>query len=216
MQGLYPIVDLETCAQHQLEPVDVARVLLQNRPPVLQLRAKSHAPRDVLALLRELAALTRGTPTLLFANDRPDLALMAGCDGVHLGQTDVPPEAVRVMAPGLAIGLSSHSPEQLRLALAERPAYVAYGPVFVTSTKRDADPCVGLDGLARAHAQARAAGIPLVAIGGVAEHSAVDVAQRADMVSLISALMGPSLSAVAERARRLTDLVAGVTRAPHA
>jgi thiamine-phosphate pyrophosphorylase len=204
MRGLYPIIDLQSCVQHGLGPVEVARALLTACPPIVQLRAKSSGPREVLAVLRELAAVTRSTSTLLFANDRPDLALMAGCDGVHLGQQDVPIAAVRAMAPGLRVGLSSHSLQELSEALDAAPFYVAYGPIFPTDTKLDAEPCVGLDGLVKASALARARNIPLVAIGGLGPESLPRVALLADAVSVISAVMAPSVAEVSERALRLS------------
>jgi thiamine-phosphate pyrophosphorylase len=207
MQGLYPIVDVQTCERHGLGPLEVARALLSCSPAILQLRAKAQPPRETLALLRELVGMTRGTPTLVFANDRPDLALMAGCDGVHLGQQDLPLEAVRALAPGLRVGLSTHSRLQLTEALAGAPDYVAYGPIFTTSTKQDAEPCVGTLGLRTAHAQALAARVPLVAIGGIDEDSLDDVAPHAELVCVISALMGSAVRDVAERAQRFAARV---------
>jgi thiamine-phosphate pyrophosphorylase len=203
MRGLYPIVDLSTCARHGLDPIDVARAILPACPPVLQLRAKRATPRETLALLRKLVALTRGSQTLLFANDRPDLALMAGCDGVHLGQDDAPIEAVRALAPNLRVGLSSHTQVELELALQHAPDYVAYGPVFATSTKSDAEAPVGIDGLRAAHRIATGKGIPLVAIGGLTLDAMPNVAPHADLVCVISALMAPTLSSVTERATQL-------------
>jgi thiamine-phosphate pyrophosphorylase len=154
----------------------------------------------------------------LVANDRPDLAILAGCDLVHVGQDDMPIDRVRRIAPGLGVGVSTHSLEQLDAALAARPAYVAYGPVFPTTTKEDPDPVVGVAGLSAAYARARAAGVPLVAIGGITYERASTIVATTDAVAAIAALMPASvtpgaprstaelLQEVTARARALRDL----------
>jgi thiamine-phosphate pyrophosphorylase len=190
--GLYPIVDLDTLERRGLDPVCFAERVLVARPPLIQLRAKSAGPRETLALLRALAPLARASGTLLFANDRADLALLGGADGVHVGQTDHQPDDVRRAAPGRRIGLSSHDPAELEAALAARPDYVAYGPVFDTTSKAAPDPTVGLEGLALAAERARRAAIPLVAIGGIDRRRARQVAEIADLVAVIGALIPES------------------------
>ena len=88
-------------------------------------------------------AARAGVP--LYANDRPDLALLARCDGVHVGQDDVPVALVRKVAPGLRVGLSTHDAAQVEAALEEGPDYLAVGPVFATASKDRPSPVVGLD-----------------------------------------------------------------------
>jgi thiamine-phosphate pyrophosphorylase len=112
-----------------------------------------------------------------------------GADGVHLGQDDLPPaEARRLLGASALIGWSTHSVEQVERAAAEPVDYVAYGPVYPTVTKRDADPAVGLDGLRAARALTRH---PLVAIGGITLANARAVsAAGADGLAVISALLG--------------------------
>lgn len=212
MRGLYAIVDLGTLAARRIDPVAFADAVLRVRPAALQLRAK-HAPaRESLALLRELAPMCHGAGVPLVANDRPDLALFAGCDMVHVGQTDMPIERVRRIAPRLGVGVSTHTPEQLEAALAARPAYVAYGPVFATTTKADPDPVVGVEGLAAAAARAAEAGVPLVAIGGITRERARSLAGLADAVAVVSDLV-PALSGadalleVTARARAFQQLL---------
>ncbi len=158
----------------------------------MQLRAKSIGPRDTLELLRGLIAVARPHGIKVFGNDRPDLAWLGGADGVHVGQNDLSVSLARAAAPGLLVGVSTHSESQLRDALLERPDYVAFGPIFATSSKADAESCVGLSGLEVAAQLVRAANIPLVAIGGIDVVRAREVARHADWIAVIGALLPPS------------------------
>ena len=206
MKGLYPIVDVEALALSRIDPLIFADHVLVARPPLLQLRSKSASARDTLALLRELVPRCRRAKTLLFANDRPDLALIAGADGVHLGQNDLPAEAARQIAPALGLGLSTHSLDELERALAQRPTYVAFGPIFNTGSKRNPEPAVGLGALEEAARRARAQGIPLVAIGGIDWQSAPQVARHADMGAVIATLCRVELDQLSARAAELNAL----------
>jgi thiamine-phosphate pyrophosphorylase len=210
VRGLYPIVDVDFLASRGIEPVPFAVLLLAASPAILQLRAKSAGGKETLALLRALREPCRSAGTLLFANDRPDLAAMAGCDGVHVGQEDATVTDVRRFAPALRVGVSTHDPRQLGEALASAPDYVAYGPVFGTTSKSRPDPVVGVAGLAAAAAVCRAHGVPLVAIGGLSGARAFEVAPHADAFAVISGLLPPTgLGDVTERARSLQRAFAG-------
>lgn len=202
MKGLYAIVDTSLLARRGTDPIAYARAVLAAKPAALQLRAKDVPARAILALLRALGPLCRQAGVPLVANDRADLAALAGCDAVHIGQEDLPFDLVHRIAPQLGVGLSTHDLGQLARALALRPRYVAYGPVFATSTKANPDPVVGADGLRQATAVARAAGIPLVAIGGITLERAPSIASDADMFAVIADLHpeGASLRDVTERA----------------
>jgi thiamine-phosphate pyrophosphorylase len=189
MQGLYAIADTRTLRARAIDIVAFARAILLARPAALQLRAKAEPPRDLLALLRTLSPLCREAGVPFVVNDRPDLAALAGCDYAHVGQDDLPMDRVRRMAPGLRVGLSTHTSEQLARALQARPEYVAYGPVFPTASKERPDPVVGLAGLREAAIAARRARVPLVAIGGITLATAVDVAAVADASAVISGLL---------------------------
>jgi thiamine-phosphate pyrophosphorylase len=206
-RGLYPIVDLASLERWGVPAVAFSEQVLSARPPLLQLRAKSAGARETLALLRALAPLCRAAGTLLFANDRPDLALLSGADGVHVGQDDLPLAAVRQLAPNLRVGKSTHTLVELEAALAERPDYVAFGPVFATPSKRDHEPVVGLAGLAAAHELAQRAGIPLIAIGGIAREQAAEIARHAEAAAVIGALIPEdgTLAAVSLLAAKLTQ-----------
>jgi thiamine-phosphate pyrophosphorylase len=222
MRGLYAIVDAGALDVRGLQPLAFAEAVLSVSPAALQLRAKNASARETLALLRELAPMCHRTGVLLVANDRPDLALMAGCDLVHVGQDDMPVERVRRIAPGLGVGVSTHSLEQLDVALVLRPAYVAFGPVFQTTTKVNAEPVVGVPALKTAYARAQAAGVPLVAIGGITRERAPSLVHAADAIAVVADLLPPKreaganppagavlqqlLQEVAARARALEDL----------
>src|SRR5918911_2140458 len=126
---------------------------------------------------------------MLLVNDRADIALAIGADGVHLGQDDIPPRAARSLLGDKAIiGFSTHSVEQAARAARLPVDYVAIGPVFATSSKENPDPTVGLEGVARARESVGQ--IRLVAIGGINEENARAVLDAgADPVAVISALL---------------------------
>ncbi|MBX3228172.1 MAG: thiamine phosphate synthase [Labilithrix sp.] len=203
MKGLYAIVDTGLLARRGTDPIAYARAILEARPAALQLRAKDVPARAILSLLRALGPLCRQAGVPLVANDRADLATLAGCDVVHIGQEDLPYDLVHRIAPQLSVGISTHDLAQLERALADKPGYVAFGPVFATMTKVNPDPVVGIDGLRAAAAKTRAAGVPLVAIGGITLANAAEVAPHADAFAVIADLHpeGASLREVTERAR---------------
>lgn len=210
LRGLYAILDVDAVRARGGAPLVVAAGLLAARPPILQLRAKRAAPRATLELLRALRAPCTEAGCWLFANDRPDLAELAGADGVHVGQGDLPIPEVRRHFPGLRVGLSTHDEAQLGAGLALRPDYVALGPVFPTASKVAAEPVVGLSRLVAAAEAARAAAVPLVAIGGIDEQRLAEVAAHAPLVAMIGALFaeGVDAQAVERTARRLSRAVA--------
>jgi thiamine-phosphate pyrophosphorylase len=191
MHGLYAIVDLEALAARRIDPAAFAEALLRVPLAALQVRAKEAPARETLAVMREVAPMCHRAGVLLVANDRPDLAILAGCDCVHVGQTDMPVDRVRRIAPRLGVGISTHNIEQLDAALAIRPVYVAYGPVFETSSKANPDPVVGVAGLRAAYARTLAAGVPLVAIGGITRDRARELVGLVDALAVIGELLPP-------------------------
>ncbi len=198
MRGLYAIVDTDLLHARGLDPLAFASAVLAAQPAALQLRAKSAAPEDVLALLRALRPLCHAAQVPLVANDRPDLAVVAHTDMVHIGQDDASPSLVRAVAPNLAFGMSTHTPEQLTSALRVMPSYIAYGPVWPTSTKAYPDAVVGVSGLKQAarlirhHASITGFNPPLVAIGGVTLERVPEIASYASAVAVISDLLPPT------------------------
>ncbi len=133
----------------------------------IQLRAKNMPDDRLFALAAEFVKLCRDKGALSVINDRTDIAVAAGADGVHLGQNDLPIEQARALqlAP-LIIGKSTHALDQLRAACQENPTYVALGPVFVTGTKPDV-PAVGLEYVSQAQNVLAGTGVGHVAIGGI-------------------------------------------------
>jgi thiamine-phosphate pyrophosphorylase len=133
---------------------------------VLQVRIKPATTAEIVRVARMARRVCDEAGARLVVNDRIDIALAVGADGVHLGQTDVPlAEARELVGARLALGVSTHDLEQVARAMAHGPAYIAYGPVFATTTKLDPDPVQGLGALGEA--VAAAGGIPVVAIGGI-------------------------------------------------
>jgi thiamine-phosphate pyrophosphorylase len=225
MRGLYAIVDVATLQGRQLDPVAFAEAVLSARPVALQLRSKECPARETLALLRALAPMCHRIGVPLVANDRPDLALFAGCDWVHVGQDDLSIERVRRIAPGLGVGVSTHTQQQLEDALSAGPTYVAYGPVFETATKANPEPVVGIAALRAAYARAIEHGRPLVAIGGITRERARMLVGATDAIAVISDLLPPRrddaqvrdvLDDVAARARLLHGLFAPAREQVHA
>jgi thiamine-phosphate pyrophosphorylase len=191
-RGLYAVVDVSSLVPRGIDPLAFTQAVLTARPAALQLRAKELEARELLALLRAAGSLCRAAGVPIVVNDRVDLAVLAGCGYVHVGQCDLPVERVRRVAPGLGVGVSTHTLEQLDAAILLRPDYVAYGPVFPTTSKEAPEPCVGLDGLAAACARSREAGIPLVAIGGVTLDRAPELRKWASASAVIHALLPTS------------------------
>ncbi len=158
---LYVLVTAALCRKDWLA---TAAEALAGGAGCLQLREKDFEDRELLDRARQLVALCRKHDALCIVNDRPDLAVLSDADGVHLGQTDLSvADARRVVGPDRLIGVSTHNPVQLRAALAERPDYVAVGPMFPSPTKPQ-DHVPGPDLLRLAIAETR---IPVVGIGGM-------------------------------------------------
>jgi len=172
--------------------VTVAQALAAASCSLIQYRNKSGNAREMLAQARELRqAFPVGSsrmPVRLIMNDRADLCLAAEFDGVHVGQDDLSPEAVRrIVGPERWLGVSTHNPEQLREADLTSADYLAIGPVFATTSKEKPDPVVGVEGVRRARELTRK---PLVAIGGITRANARSVIEAgADSVAVISDLL---------------------------
>jgi len=197
---LYAIADRSCFADSSALYVFVEE-LFASGVTLIQYRNKQGSAREMLREAREIRRMVvRGSSfgndgpkheprsTILIMNDRADLALAAGFDGVHVGQGDLSPESVRqIIGPERWLGVSTHNPEQLALADKTDANYLAIGPVFATASKLNPDPVVGLDGVRRARELTRK---PLVAIGGITRNTAPQVlAAGADSVAIISALV---------------------------
>jgi thiamine-phosphate pyrophosphorylase len=154
---------------------------------LLQYRNKSGSARQMLEQARELKRCL-GNSVKLIMNDRADLCLAAGFDGVHLGQDDLSPEGGRrVVGNSLWLGVSTHNPQQVAEADKTTANYLAIGPVFTTGSKANPDPVIGFDGLRLARGLTRK---PLVAIGGITRANCREViGAGADAVAVISDLL---------------------------
>jgi len=151
-------------------PADVLSLLcycVAGGADCIQLRAKTIEDDKLLALAEEFVRICKSAKVLSIINDRVDIAVAAGADGVHLGQNDIPVEqARRLELTPLIIGKSTHSIDQLKSACREMPTYVGLGPVYSTPTKPTAPP-VGLDYVKQATNILNDTGIAHVAIGGI-------------------------------------------------
>jgi thiamine-phosphate pyrophosphorylase len=199
---LYAILDFGAIASHGFEPLDILDIWLDAGVRAVQLRAKSLASGEMLALADACAARAHGAGALFIVNDRADIAVMSGADGVHVGQRDLAPvDARHVVGDGRIVGCSTHSDEQAAAACRLPISYLAIGPVYATTTKgAEVDPVVGLDGVRAAAAHAREARLPLVAIGGITiDRCGEAMAAGAASVAVISDLLS------ADPARRVRE-----------
>ena len=162
-------------------------MLLDGGASFIQLRDKEASGRELLDQTIACLKLTREAGATLIINDRVDVALTAGADGVHLGQDDLSvDEAREILGEDKIIGVSTHSIDQFRAALETSANYIALGPVFPTLTKENSTPVVGLELIREAR---KLTDRPLVAIGGINLGRAPEViALGADCVAVISAL----------------------------
>jgi thiamine-phosphate pyrophosphorylase len=183
---IYPITDTQLSGISHLEQV---KALLAGGAKLIQIREKNMSSRELFGAIEECQALMRDHDAKLIVNDRVDIAVALGTDGVHLGQDDLPPtEARKLLSTGVIIGFSTHSVEQALEAIQLPVEYIAAGPIFPTLSKPNAEPAIGLAGLKRIR---QAIGnFPLVAIGGINLDNCRDVLSAgADSVAMISALI---------------------------
>ncbi len=181
---LYPITD---CQLSNCTHEEIVQMMLAGGARLIQLRDKEASAKELLDAARACLALTRPAGARLIINDRVDVALTSGADGIHLGQEDLAVEEAReILGEDKIIGVSTHSLDQFNAALETSANYIAVGPVFPTKTKENPDPVVGLDLVRQAKLITDR---PLVAIGGISVERAADViAAGADSVAIISAL----------------------------
>lgn len=185
MRGLYLVTDRGLCGGRPLE--DVVLQAVRGGAACVQLREKDISTRLFIEEAVRIKALLAPFRVPLIINDRVDVALAAGADGVHVGQDDMPyAMARRLMGPGAIIGLSVETWEDVEKAQDLDADYLGVSPVFETPTKTDTKGSWGLDGLAKIRARLRH---PLVGIGGLNSANAADaVLAGADGVAVVSAV----------------------------
>jgi thiamine-phosphate pyrophosphorylase len=196
---VYPITDTNLSGLSHPEQVDR---LIAGGATLIQLRDKHAAPWDFFRQAEAARQIARKHDVRLIINDRLDIALALGADGVHLGQTDIPVEAARCLLGERAIiGISTHNLAQAELAANMPVDYVAFGPMFKTSTKENPDPIIGLEALPAVRTIVGA--LPLVAIGGITLANAEEAWRAgADAVSSIVALVSDP-SRISENMRQM-------------
>ncbi|MFN3476319.1 MAG: thiamine phosphate synthase [Candidatus Methylomirabilales bacterium] len=182
---------------------EMAERALQGGASIIQLRDKEASPRALLPEAFALAQLCRQYGATFIVNDRLDLALASGADGVHLGQDDLPAQAARRLLQGKLLGVSTHSVEQAVQAEEDGADYIGVGPIFPTATKETGYRPLGLEGLRKIR---EAVKIPVLAIGGIDFENAPLVIQAgADGVAVISAVVGAH--DITQAAHRLWGIV---------
>ena len=181
----------------------MAAAQIRGGADVIQLREKEMSRRGRLELGLRLRRLTKGEGVLFIVNDDVDLALILDADGVHLGQDDIPIQYARPLMKDKIIGISTHSIEQVREAVASGADYIGVGPVFETTTKEDREPLIGLDLLARIRDNCP---VPYVAIGGISKDNVRSLravgCERAAVISDV--LLAPDIE---ERCRILKRML---------
>lgn len=147
--------------------LDLAKACLEGGADCLQLRAKGLTDQALLALAEAFVGVCRDGHAVSIINDRVDIAVLSGADGVHLGQDEISPaQARRLARQPLIVGASTHNEQELEAAIADGYDYVAMGPAFASGTKPDV-PVAGLDYIRKARVRLDEAGLPHAAIGGI-------------------------------------------------
>ena len=198
-QGPYLLCD--DSVRPELPLAEKAARLLAGGARVLQLRMKRTPPREALAAAREVVAACHRAGALCLLNDRVDLALLSGADGVHVGDEDLPPEAAReLLGPARLVGVTVRNAAGARAAKAAGADYVGVGPVFGTTTKQVPAPVLGVEAFA---AVVRECPLPVVGIGGVGLSNIAQVAAAGAHCAAVAsdALMAADIS---EQVRRLS------------
>ncbi len=186
--SLHILLDPHTIGQDNL--ADSVAAMAAGGATVIQMRGKDATTRELMGYGSILQPLCHKLGLLFIVNDRIDLALALQADGVHVGQDDMPIEAVRRIAPNMIVGLSAGSCEDITRQATCPPDYFGIGPVFSTQSKNDAGPAIGIDHLHRwtilAHQMA-----PVVAIGGISVANALQIWDAGvDGMAVISAVSG--------------------------
>jgi len=199
---LYAILDSTLLTISEL---DLAETLAGSGVELIQYRNKTASSRQFFEISRRLSSALGPRGVRLIVNDRPDIALLVGAGGVHVGQDDLSVEDARaVCGPDRWVGVSTHTLDQLAAADRTSADYIAFGPIFPTATKKNPDPVVGTELLRKARQMTKK---PLVAIGGITLDRAAEVYRAgADSLAVIRDLICAPNPGV--RAREYLDVAA--------
>lgn len=185
---LYLVTDQELSENH--DTVKTVEEALMGGVDIVQLREYSLTDSELLVMAREVRKLTRAYHALFIMNNRPDIARIAGADGIHLGQTDLPVlEARGIIGKDKIIGVSTHDLVEVKKAAADGADYIGVGPVYPTQTKTDVGPPVTLEYLK----QLDSSGItlPFFAIGGIKLHNLEEILRAgARRVAVVTGIIG--------------------------
>jgi len=211
---LMAIVDADVARGAGWTMVDLAAAFVNGGATLLQVRVKQASSGWFLDIASAIVTLAHQARALVIVNDRADIARLSGADGVHVGQEDLAPAAIRaIVGPTAIVGVSTHTLAQVDAAVggpishgsaASPVSYIAIGPVFGTVTKDTGYGPVSLDGVRDAASRTRPCGLPLVAIGGVTLETAAEAIRAgADTVAVIGDLVATDDPAT--RVRRYLD-----------
>jgi thiamine-phosphate pyrophosphorylase len=183
---IYPITDKKLA--QRCDHYSILKELVRGGARLVQIRDKDTPSEELLADLKRCLEFASKRNVCLILNDRCDLVLSSGLEGVHLGQDDLPPEKARILlGQKRIIGFSTHSLPQVRKTSSLPIDYIGFGPVFRTMTKKNPSPAVGLKKLENA---CRQSPVPVVAIGGIGPKQVRDVLDAgASSAAVVSAIM---------------------------
>jgi thiamine-phosphate pyrophosphorylase len=177
----------DTVLQSRFSHLELARLAIKGGADTIQFRQKVGATREMIEIVRQLKKLCMDSDVTLVVNDRPDIAIAAEADGVHLGQDDFPiPLARKLLGESGIIGGSAATLEEAQKCLAEGADYIGFGPVYPTTSKADADPVTGIMLLKQT---VEAIPLPIIAIGGISVENTPEVIRAgAQGIAVISAV----------------------------
>ena len=184
ISSLYVVITGEFCGNKS--QLDTLADCLDSGVRIVQLREKDIDANELYELALEFRRITHNNDTLLIIDDRLDIALAVGADGVHLGQRDLPVEVARHVAPDLIIGASTHSLEQAQTAERSGASYVNIGPIFPTNTKATSVPPLGPQSIAEISPQLS---IPFTCMGGISmDNIDLVIQQGARHIAVVTAV----------------------------
>lgn len=200
---VYVVTDTRHAGGHSHR--EIALAAIRGGATAVQLRMKEEPAREMVEAAREIGPLCRASGVTFILNDRVDVALAGGADGVHVGQDDLPAGLARaLLGERLFLGVSAATEDEAVAAWQDGADYLGVGPIFATGTKADAGEAVGVG---RLHAIHRVVPIPLVGIGGITVENAADVVRAgAAGVAVITAVTGaPDMAEATRRLREIVD-----------
>lgn len=205
--SLYLVTDRSLSRGRSTE--SLVEAAIRGGATVVQYREKNLSTRMMIEEAAAIAAICRRLGALFIVNDRLDVALAVGADGLHVGQDDMPAKTARsLLGPAAILGVSAGSGAEAKKAEADGADYIGASPIFSTPTKTDAGPALGIAGLS---AMAAATTLPVVAIGGInADNARSLIAAGASGLAVVSAIVAADDPEVS--ARNLRTIIDGARR----